>query len=744
MLTRTRTGLSEPGLTERGWYTRLMPPFRTDAEAPVPDVRPASPSEGFEPERVESERVESERVESEQVESEGVTAEGVDSQRVEQPVARVVIDTPLPHLDRPFDYLVPPELDESARPGVRVKVRFAGRLTDGFLLDRVEQSDHVGRLATLAKVVSPEQVLIPEIAALARRVADRSGGTLPDVLRLAVPPRHARAEKSPPRATAPPVAAPEPGTWSRYSTGPSFLGALADGRSPRAVWSALPGPHWPAELASAVQATLSSGRGAVVALPDARDTERLAVALREAIGDESFVVLSADLPPAERYRRFLAVSRGAVRCAIGTRSAAFAPVQGLGLAAIWDDGDDLHAEPRAPYAHIRDVLVLRAHAAGAAVLVGGHAPSVEAEALVESGWARALAASRAEVRATAPRVEVAGSDFELARDPAAGAARLPAAAFDAVRRSFAAGRPALVQVPRRGYQVGLSCDACRTQARCPTCGGPLARTAAGRVPLCGWCGKGADSWSCMHCHGTRLRAGVVGERRTAEELGRAFPDVAVVTSSGDGVVAQVAGEPALVVATPGAEPLVQGGDVESGGVNAGDVEAGYGAVLLLDAWALLGRPDLRAAEEALRRWSNAAALARPATDGGQVVLVGADAAVPAVQALVRWDPLGFAADEAAGRRTLGFPPAVRLAAVEGDPESVSAVVDQVLAQPALAERADVLGPVPLDDTTERLLIRVPREAGPALAAGVAAVQRTRSVQKNLPVVRVRLDPAEIG
>ncbi len=624
---------------------------------------------------------------------------------------------------------MPPELAEAAQPGVRVKVRFAGRMTDGFLLERVDQSDHVGRLTTLAKVVSPEQVLTPEIATLGRRVAVHSGGTLPDVLRLAIPPRHARAEKSPPRPSSPPVPRPEPGTWSRYPTGPSFLEALADGRSPRAVWPALPGPQWPSELARAVQAALSSGRGAVVALPDARDTERLAKALGPTVGEESFVVLSADLPPAERYRRFLAVSRGAVRCAIGTRSAAFAPVRDLGLVAIWDDGDDLHAEPRAPYAHIRDVLLLRAHAAGAAVLLGGHAPSVEAEALIESGWARPLTADRAEVRTAAPRVEVAGGDFELTRDPAAQAARLPTAAFEAVRRSLAVGRPALVQVPRRGYQVGLACDDCRSQARCPGCGGPLARTGSGRVPVCGWCGKGADNWSCVHCRGTRLRAGVVGERRTAEELGRAFPGAAVLTSSGDGVLAEVPDEPALVVATPGAEPLAA---------------AGYGAVLLLDAWSLLGRPDLHAAEEALRRWSNAAALAAPASAGGQVVLVGADAAVPAVQALVRWDPRGFAADEAAGRRTLGFPPAVRLAAVEGDPESASALVDQVLAQPALKDRADVLGPVPVDDDTERLLIRVPREAGPALAAGVADVQRARSVQKNLPVVRVRLDPAEIG
>jgi primosomal protein N' (replication factor Y) len=664
-----------------------------------------------------------------QVAAEPVPVPAPEPRPVLLPVARVVVDTPLPHLDRPFDYLVPPELDEPAQPGVRVKVRFAGRLSDGYLLERVERSDHLGRLTPLAKVVSPEPVLAPEIAALARRIADRTGGTLPDVLRLAVPPRHARAEKSPPRSTAPPTTAPEPGTWRRYPAGPSFLDALAQGRSPRAVWSALPGPHWPTELALAVQATLASGRGVVVALPDTRDADRLARVLQEAIGEESFVVLSADLPPAERYRRFLAVSRGAVRCAIGTRSASYAPVRDLGLAAIWDDGDDLHAEPRAPYAHVRDVLMLRAHATGAAVLVGGHAPSVEAETLIESGWARPLVADRAGVRAVAPRVDVAGSDFELTRDPAAVAARLPAVAFAAVRRSFTDGRPALVQVPRRGYQVGLSCDDCRTQARCPTCGGPLARTAAGRPPVCGWCGQGADNWSCVHCRGVRLRAGVVGERRTAEELGRAFPDAAVLTSSGDAVRAEVGDEPALVVATPGAEPLAAGG---------------YGAVLLLDAWALLGRPDLRAAEEALRRWSNAAALAASADEGGQVVLVGADAVVPAVQALVRWDPLGFAADEAAGRRTLGFPPAVRLAAVEGDPDSANAFVDDVLAQLAPADGADVLGPVPIDDSTERLLLRVPRASGSALATGVATVQRLRSTQKNLPLVRVRLDPAEIG
>src|SRR5947199_900941 len=77
------------------------------------------------------------------------------------PVARVAVDVALAHLDRPFDYAVPEHLDAAAGIGVRVRVRFAGRLVDGFVLERVAASEHSGRLAWLEKVVSTEQALPP-------------------------------------------------------------------------------------------------------------------------------------------------------------------------------------------------------------------------------------------------------------------------------------------------------------------------------------------------------------------------------------------------------------------------------------------------------------------------------------------------------------------------------------------------------------------------------------------------------
>ena len=123
------------------------------------------------------------------------------------PVARIAVDVSLPHLDRPFDYLVPDDVAEAAQPGVRVKVRFAGKDLDGFVLDRLESSDHDGKLARIRKVVSSEQVLTPEIADLCRAVADRYAGVFADVTRLAVPPRHAKVEGEPLRCDQPAPAA---------------------------------------------------------------------------------------------------------------------------------------------------------------------------------------------------------------------------------------------------------------------------------------------------------------------------------------------------------------------------------------------------------------------------------------------------------------------------------------------------------------------------------------------------------
>lgn len=659
----------------------------------------------------------------------------------ELPVARVLVNKGVLHLDRLFDYAVPAELSESAQPGVRVRVRFGagshrvhggrregGGLIDGFVIERRAESDYNGALAALAQVVSPEVVLGPRMLALARAVADRYAGSLADVLQLALPARSARAEAKPSPEPLPPPAAPEPAGWERYGAGPGFLRALAGGGTPRAVWTALPGPGWADELARAMAATLASGRGTLAVVPDGRTAARVDAALTALLGEGRHALLTAESGPEKRYRQWLAVSRGSVRAVVGTRAAMFAPVRDLGLVAVWDDGDSSHSDDRAPFPHVREVLELRAVTDGCGFLVGSTSCTVEAAQLVESGWARPLVADRETVRTYAPRIRTVGDEL-LARDGAARAARLPSLAWETVREGLKSG-PVLVQVPRRGYVPRLACERCRTPARCTACAGPLEAPDA-RDLHCGWCGRAEPAWHCEECGSFRLRAQVVGARRTAEELGRAFPAVPVRTSGRDHILDEVPDRPALVVSTPGAEPVA--------------ADAGYAAALLLDGWAMLSRPDLRASEDALRRWIAAASLVR---GDGQVVVV-AEPTLRPVQALVRWDPVGHAVRELAERAQLGFPPVSRMAAVAGgSAESVVAF----LAGAGLPPDAEVLGPVPLPglrgerSAGERALVRVPPGSGAALAAALKAAQAAR-MARGVPVeeaVRIRIDPLDIG
>ena len=193
-------------------------------------------------------------------------------------------------------------------------------------------------------------------------------------------------------------------------------------------------------------------------------------------------------------------------------------------------------------------------------------------------------------------------------------------------------------------------------------------------------------------------------------------------SGGEKVLATAPSKPALVIATPGAEPIVDGG---------------YSAALLLDTWALLGRADMRVNEEALRRWMAAASLVRPADQQGQVVVVG-DPGLRPVQSLVRWDPVGHAARELEDRKAVGLPPAVRLAVVSGSPVAVR----------DLLERADlpvtpVVGPAASDTEVIRAVIRVPRTDGGKLAAALRRAAGERSARKESEPATIRIDPIHV-
>ena len=452
------------------------------------------------------------------------------------------------------------------------------------------------------------------------------------------------------------------------------------------------------------------------------DAARYARALEEDLG-VPVALTGGDVSPEERYRIHVAATLGRLPIVVGTRSAVWVPCAKLGLIVICDDGDDRLRERRFPRCDVLDVAVQRCAVEGAGLLVASFARSVKAQALVRSGWAVSLDPVPGALRDATPRVHLHGAT-EAEREGASGHMRIPQAALRMIRQGLREG-PVLIQVAASGYWPTVVCRRCGERARCRHCSGPLTVGSGGEA-TCSWCARTSQSWRCPHCAGTELRATRVGSTRTAEEIARNLPDASVLESSAAHRISrQLPSRPTVVVATPGAEP---------------DVDGGYAAAIILDAHALAGRAELWAPEEAARRWLNALSLVRPGHPG---LVVGT---IPDAlgQTLVRWAPTDYADRLLDEREALGFFPATTMVALDGPAAQVRQVAEQVIREGG----AELVGTVVRPATREgeenevRTLVRTPLAGAVSMLAVLADIRRSRSARK-VPLVKMSVNPPEL-
>jgi primosomal protein N' (replication factor Y) len=623
----------------------------------------------------------------------------------------VLVDSSLPQLDRLLDYHIPDGL-EGVAPGMRVSVplRAAGRVAEGFVIELTTQREYPGPLSDISALISAVPVLQPEVWALARAVADRAAGSANDVLRLAIPPRQVRVEKAwlarqDTSETSDAVITHRP-TIAGYGDG---VVEAALTRHERIALGVAPGVvelgsvwvgRWAVTLAELAGRTVGAGESAILIVPDYRDQEQLAAALSAMLPAELVVRLDARQSNPERYRGLLRALGQHPRVLLGNRSAVYAPAARLGLIAIWNDGDPLLGEPLAPYVHARDAALVRQAQQGGALVFAAHSRSTEVQRLVELGHLRELDLARPRHPRVIPTANIP------AQDRLAAGARIPSIAWREARTASEQG-PVLVQVARPGYSPGLRCADCGASARCRVCDGPLQQNRRGGIPSCGWCAAPAAAWQCQNCSSERLRTAGAGATRTAEELGRAFPGVRIIVADGERSIQSVGDTPSVVVATRGAEPIAAGG---------------YRAVLLLDGDRMVARESLRVGEDCLRWWSDAAALA---ADDAPIVLVGVGGSL--ASALVTGRQADYARAELADRRALRFPPAVRVATLNGLPDAV------ISALAALPDGVETVGSTEVDGRT-RAIIRFDYGVGPSVAEAVRSeiIRQATARRKAVP------------
>ena len=641
--------------------------------------------------------------------------------------ASVLLDTPLPQLDHVFEYRIPESLQGQILVGSKVSVPLRGgaRFSDAYVTAISDKQEFVGELQYIEKVISKVSLLQPETLELARKVADRQAGSAMDVIRLAIPARYVRAEKAflaqdPKAPTFMRGIHTRPQEFAEIELSPGSRTAIKV--PPRlSLSTGSTSSNWVELLISLATEQLSQGFSTVIAVPDFRDIDSVEHQIIASGLSDNYVRVDARLSGQERFANYLRSIGEEPLIVLGNRSAALAPAHNLGLLALWDDGDHNFEEPLAPYAHARDVALVRQSLTGCSLVFASHTRSLETQRLVELGFF--VEASVQSVQQ--PKIVLTDAHLEEGTSPS----RIPSAAWLGAKKALDSG-PVLVQVASPGFSPALVCSECKERAHCSSCHGPLQLVHRNSSPSCRWCGNMNTSWLCKGCGSKQLRPVAAGTERTSDEIGRAFPGVKVIVADGNHIITSVPSSPAVIVATPGAEPVAEGG---------------YSAILLLDGERLRGREAFRVDEDVLRNWSNTIALARPEAT---VFINGAGKALGktlADSAQVRW-----AAHELSDRMELHLPPAVRVVSISGPTETVRNTCDEL---PALAGHR-ILGPVGQTDGSGRALVFFEYKDGEKLATHLRSAVITSATRSKKPPVsserpsrvlrlRVRFDDTDI-
>ncbi|MEY4503287.1 MAG: hypothetical protein RLZZ576_541 [Actinomycetota bacterium] len=589
-------------------------------------------------------------------------------------VARVAFDSALPQLDRLFDYEVPSELSSLLQPGQLVEVPFGrnARTRQGFVIEVAATSDFNGELSKVSSLVSPRVLLTPSIIQLCKKLAARQALSFGELLKSACPDRMVRVDKS----------------WS----GTEGQGALVNDHEhehealpiERLVsLTVTPGfaeqnsaleSRWLHEIERICHRILESEESVIVCVPDFRDVARLKNLLEKMRLGEFLNVYDTGATKSEQFTRHLRALESRPQIIIGSRNALYAPLTNLGAILVWDEGDEAHQDESSPYLHSRDVALVRQTIEDCRLIFMQHFKSTVIKRLENIGYLKALVGSQS--RQT---ISFSSDGF-----------RVDSLAHAVIKEGLKTGA-VLVQVAAKGSSTSISCSDCGKRSACTFCGGPLWEDAKQQV-VCRVCSGFNLQVRCRYCNSQKAKRGRAGATRTLQEFGKSFPNTRLVESTGDTELKYLKPEPAIVVSTAGAEPIC---------------EAGYSAIIILDAELELSRDHLDATEQAVRKWSNSLSLLAPS---GKSAVIGVNPELG--RSLSLWQVDEITARLLQERVELGFPPVVRLLSVSGSRDDLTPVKLSLEA----VEGVRILGISALEGSSDsRLIVTYPYSAGAEVA-----------------------------
>ncbi|MEP6945302.1 MAG: primosomal protein N', partial [Acidobacteriota bacterium] len=444
----------------------------------------------------------------------------------------------------------------------------------------------------------------------------------------------------------------------------------------------------------AMRFALDAGRSAMMLVPEIALTPVFSRRLRAVFGSE-VAILHSNLSAGERYDEWRRIRRGDARIAIGTRSAVFAPLENIGLVIVDEEHDPSYRQHESPFYNARDVAVMRAHLAGAVVVLGSATPAMESFYNAQSGkytYLRLPDRIGGRGLATAELIDMREVFKRFGKDVA-----LSPELLEAIEQTFAKGEQVIILLNRRGFSQFVLCRTCGETLKCPNCDITLTFHRGDNKLICHYCNHREKSPKvCPHCQSEYLYFVGEGTENIADQLTKKFPAMRIARVDRDTMAHKGEMEDVLLKFEKGGLDMLVGTQMIAKGHDFPNVT--LVGVISVDIG--LGLPDMRSAERTFQLITQVAGRAGRGERAGKVLIQTYYPEHYALRYAKEQDYEGFYAEEIKFRERLGYPPFFVLALIlikhrdHAYASKNANILRRALDAANTSKQARVLGPAP--------------------------------------------------
>ena len=447
----------------------------------------------------------------------------------------------------------------------------------------------------------------------------------------------------------------------------SLAAAMATGGFRPHLLYGVTGSGKTAVYVAAMRRALQAGGSALLLVPEIGLTPAMAEQMYAAFGSE-VALLHSQLSAAERAEQWHRIRRGDARVVVGTRSAVFAPLQGLCLIVVDEEHDSSYKQEETPRYHGRDVAVMRAKLLDIPVLLGSATPSLESWSNAQSGRYTLLRMDARVANRPLPSVELVDMRAEFQQTGAEHifSRRL----IEETQATLDRNQQAVILLNRRGYSYVVMCRSCGEKIECENCAIAMTlhrqaaegdvRAEPGERLECHYCGfRRSVPQRCPACNSEHLYRLGAGSQQGEERLAELFPGARIGRMDRDTVRGRAdmerllqrlhSGEINLLVGT---QMIAKGHDIH-----------GVTTVGVVGCDHALGMPDFRAAERVFQLLTQVSGRAGRGDAPGRVLVQTYHPDHYAVRCAAAHDYEGFVRRELQFRRPFFYPPFGALANV---------------------------------------------------------------------------------